>query len=359
MKILRPPTEPTLGQSIMSRDNNFNAARLLFAIGIVVEHVNQTWAGPEHTAPQIGGVSISIIGLFAFFVMSGIFIAHSVVLMKDLRAYALSRILRIYPGLIFLMAVMFFLIGPLTATEPYWTNPQSYLYPLNVFAFADTAGGPPGFFPDNPIPFEYSSPLWTLRYDVIFYIAAIALLPAFGVLKRAYLIYGSTALLGVIMFITGAPFEPIMDNTTITWTVSFGFCFGLGVCVWLIRDNVRGRFSVLLASIALMAIAVYFEMGVAVAASLVATAAVLWLGIAKPVPFFNKHDISFGLYIWHFPICQILVGTGIATSIWVLAAYAYPITVCVAVFSWFYVERPAKGLKNTILTRMKGQVVTA
>ena len=74
------------------------------------------------------------------------------------------------------------------------------------------------------------------------------------------------------------------------------------------------------------------------------TAAVMWLAlVVRPVAALQpRHDLSYGLYLWHFPVIQACVATGLlAWSVWLGALAALVLTVVLAWASWRLIEAPA------------------
>lgn len=60
-----------------------------------------------------------------------------------------------------------------------------------------------------------------------------------------------------------------------------------------------------------------------------------------------KNDISYGAYIYAFPLQQVLATFGLGRSSWVLFAAASILAVIpMAILSWFVIERPALRLKD-------------
>jgi peptidoglycan/LPS O-acetylase OafA/YrhL len=56
-------------------------------------------------------------------------------------------------------------------------------------------------------------------------------------------------------------------------------------------------------------------------------------------------DISYGVYLWSFPISQVLVAAKYATSPWANSIVTLLVVVPIAMTSWVFVERPALRLK--------------
>ena len=64
-----------------------------------------------------------------------------------------------------------------------------------------------------------------------------------------------------------------------------------------------------------------------------------------------KNDISYGVYLWGFPLQQILSGYhGLGPVIGILAPIL--LTYSVALLSWKYIEKPAMRLGKTLYIKI-------
>jgi peptidoglycan/LPS O-acetylase OafA/YrhL len=139
-----------------------DAARALAAIYVVIHHICGTRGvgGPAGLLFRFGQEAVTI-----FFVLSG-----SVIFMNEYNrvnnvgGYALRRVRRIYPAL-----VASFIISIAVAFDNGTLIRDFKLSELlgNVFALQDVRMLKPGVWVD---PFLGNSPLWSLSYEVIFYI---------------------------------------------------------------------------------------------------------------------------------------------------------------------------------------------
>jgi peptidoglycan/LPS O-acetylase OafA/YrhL len=57
-------------------------------------------------------------------------------------------------------------------------------------------------------------------------------------------------------------------------------------------------------------------------------------------------DLSYGTYLWAFPVQQTIILVGGVTKPLLLFAIATPIVLAVALASWLLIEKPALRLKN-------------
>ena len=338
----------TIRSAFTGRDNRFTPIRFVLASMVMLEHVFVVIRGPE-LSPLIAanGWSAGYLAVNGFFILSGFLIADSLERRSNAKAFAIARFLRIMPALAVLALLATLVIGPLVTGLPqaqYWSSTTTWLYPINVLAFADTSGGPAGIFTGNPAEGEFSATLWTLRYEVLAYAAA-------GLIFFTRLAWGRWPILG--LFIAGTavylairlfwPDAPAM----ITHGGRFGSVFLLGMVIQQFRDRLP---VTILPVIILLPIAIL--MGDHALSELfwngVLAVLIFWAGFAAldRLPSGARiPDWSYGIYIWHYPVMQSLWHFDVARSPLELAAYGIPLSLAVAAASWHLIERPALGLK--------------
>lgn len=110
----------------------------------------------------MNGWSLSYAAVNAFFILSGFLISDSLERRANVFTYAASRALRILPALALLSLATVFIVGPVvTSLKPvdYWTNAQTWLYPVRVLGFLDTEQGPAGIYAGLPRAGEFSATL--------------------------------------------------------------------------------------------------------------------------------------------------------------------------------------------------------
>ena len=85
---------------------------------------------------------------------------------------------------------------------------------------------------------------------------------------------------------------------------------------------------------------------------------VLWLGSIKTKRFqhIRRNDYSFGIYIYHWPIIQMLRSLLPPIGAIPLLLAAMAIVIPLAMLSWHYVEVPAMAYAKKLASRISGDV---
>ena len=132
------------------------------------------------------------------------------------------------------------------------------------------------------------------------------------------------------------------NNSEFVTLVSMLPYFLGGAVVYKLRDHLPMRaLPALACTVAAVALIVWSnQFGAQLASPLIAYV-VLWLGAVLPSPSLVKiHDISYGVYIFHFPVIQFLVLLGLHRhGFALLLLVTVLLTVALATASWLGVER--------------------
>jgi peptidoglycan/LPS O-acetylase OafA/YrhL len=339
----------TIGQAYTGRDNRLTLIRLALATAVLTEHAIIVTQGPLLPPPlAVNGWSLSYVAVNAFFVLSGFLIADSLERRADVFTYAASRALRLMPALLLLSAAAVFGFGPYfteLAPAEYWASAQTWMFPVQVLGFLDTSQGPAGLFADLPWAGEFSASLWTLRYEMIAYVAAAIIF--FSPLpwgKYTHLIlFGITGAtyMALALFWSEAP--PVIISSA---RLSSAFTLGMVIHGW--------RHSLPVAPwIAGISLPVWLLAGDAPWAepflNITLATTLFWLAFARlaGLPTWSKlPDWSYGIYIWHYPIMQSVLYLNRDADPLFIAAMSLPASFIVAAFSWHVVEKPSLGSKS-------------
>lgn len=351
-----------LGEALSSSDNALNFVRLCLAVAVIFGH-----------AFPLGGVDALTIGPFAhgglhgfavegFFVISGYLILASGI-RTSTGAYLWRRFLRIYPGYIVALlatALVFAPLGALLESDARWEVGSAASYIVGALDLKPSQDGVGQTLLHVPWPETWNGSLWTLFYEAAAYIG-VALLVAWGPVRRRlkvivplgasvgtalYLVVPGDMIMGLIPGAVGG----IIVVGTRLWTF-----FAWGMLAYLWRDRIPVRTSWIILSWFIFLVTAHLAVGgaVAVVSKLLLIPAlayaVLATGAALRIRLGQKNDISYGVYVYAFPIQQMLALMNVHQYGWfVTAILALILTIPFAIASWMLIEKPALSLKNHV-----------
>ncbi|MEP6650682.1 MAG: acyltransferase [Lapillicoccus sp.] len=328
------------------RTNSLNLIRLALALLVLVAHgfyLSGAGTGPSLQGENLGGWAV-----FGFFTISGYLITASR-FANPLGRYLVLRIARIYPAFLVCLVVTAGVFAPIAwaaegrdwsafLTTP--TTPTAYVIEnlgLRVNAY-DVAGTPSAV----PYPGAWNGSLWTLFFEFCCYLL-VGLLICLPVVRRHRWIVAVGFALSVLAWATVDAWGPgAYPDLVLLARLLPAFLGGALVQVairWVPLRTPIALGAVVVAAVLVLTVA---HWGAQVASPLIAYV-LLWLSTVVPAPAVSRrHDISYGVYIYAFPLQQLLVYAGAhrlgLVAYDVLAALA---TAVVAVVSWRLVERPA------------------
>ncbi|MER7364905.1 acyltransferase family protein [Nonomuraea wenchangensis] len=274
----------TVARTETTRLDWLDALRGLGALAVVGEHLT-TWAIPwlRPTAINLG-----IYGVLVFFLVSGYIIPHSLERHGDVRTFWIGRVFRLYP--LYLAAIVLTLaLSPWIAVRAEVPRDASAVA-AHATMLLDAVGSA-----------GVLNTMWTLSYEMVFYLLAAALF-VLGVRDGRGVL---PVLLAVAAAVTGLAWaSPPMSGAWLSWLSLAVFAAGLA-CV-LAGRAVRG------ASVAL---------GVMALALLLLSSRVPWFGAAIVAVMFAGTAI----HRWErgqgrlWPVC-VAAALVAATPVWALSA---------------------------------------
>jgi peptidoglycan/LPS O-acetylase OafA/YrhL len=323
-------------------ENNLNAIRLLLAILVIFSHsfaltgkIDPFFVYSEYQA-TCGELAVDL-----FFFISGVLITASWLNCKTMNEYMRRRVLRIFPG--YIAALIFsFLVASAFASHPFGNLFRRLGNFSDVFSLGYSSSVGSWVFPNNPFPGVANGSLWTINQEFICYLL-IAAIGLFGLFKRRSLI-----LMLFILIFAVYVFDLSSGINIATSDRRFFTFFLAGTSVWLWRNAIpiNNVMALLMLFITLLTTQYlpYFTMF----APLTVCYLVLWIGFAPPLKFFkwcDKTDLSYGVYLFAFPVQQILASAGIKEP-WIMFIIAMPVTMGIAYLSWNLIEKPCLKLKS-------------
>lgn len=346
--------DPGSVRSGSSRRSDIQWLRALAVLAVVIFHADVMWAAP-------GG----FVGVDVFFVLSGYLILRGVGLeidrngRFDARAFLSRRVMRILPMLLLVISVTavgsWFFLGRLDALSALRDLRSGALHYANLHFAASPAGY---FAPEQASPALH---LWSISVEEQFYAAVVVL----GVIMMVRKVWPWIVVMSVVT--VGSFALSVVDAATnnyyYPWTRAWEL--GVGALLGLLTRNVRvaprralvvgGR--VLGVALILAAVLLYDQStpfpGLYALLPVSGAAIAVWAGTgtegivgrsflpaAVHASAQKLGDISYSLYLWHWPIL-ILVAAALGTDIggW-SALVSVAAAVALSLLTYHFIERP-------------------
>ncbi|WP_019340684.1 acyltransferase family protein [Stutzerimonas stutzeri] len=342
--------------SVQRDENNFDFLRFLAASAVVLGHCY--WlsglGAQEPVRLFTGSMDTADIAVNLFFVMSGFLIAASWIHSHSSLDFAGKRALRIFPALVVSTLFTAFIIGPL-ATElslsEYLLNSQTVRYLSNAALF--TQFRLPGVFTENPFPGTVNGSVWTLPYEALMY----AMLLMLGLLK----LFGRIAVVAVPIMLMLIHFHLApnlgLESDILRKVTRLGMFFFLGSALYLYRKTLpwNWKIALVLLSLSLLSARTEWWFFVHVLTLPYLTIYLAHLKIPRLSGFGRYGDFSYGIYIFSFPVQQLLMHwLDPKLSLPAFMAISLAASIGIAALSWHLIEAPALRLKRFLPGRRQG-----
>jgi peptidoglycan/LPS O-acetylase OafA/YrhL len=308
---------------VRTQRNNIDLLRFLLAAMVVAFHV-RVLSGLE---PGWADGQRAVLGFFA---ISGYAVSLSW-LRLDAGEYFSHRARRLLPGY-FAVVACCWLAGAAFSSLPaseYWRSGETWRYLAANLTFTQFFGPTlPGVFTANPGGNAVNGSLWSIRTEIFCYLIVPLLA---GVRWRA------AALIGLC--IGASMWEPSFVDHQMWATLRRGLfhpmtSFGLGAFAARERRVWVGALGI--AGVAVLSVQFSWRW---VLEPLAVAAVVLAVAVAIPAVgrWTAFGNLSYGMYLWHFPVIQVLCVR--VRSRWAFFAAAAVCTTGLAAASWNLVEK--------------------
>ena len=337
----------------------FDAIRLFAAFLVVFSHSFEITQGDRSGEPLValfGQLSLGEVGVLIFFAVSGFLVTESWRSTPHANCFLWKRGLRIVPALWVNVLILALVVGPVASTlapAAYFSDPGTASFLVNGLMFG-AEWGLPGVFTSAPVANAVNLPLWTLSYEILCYLM-IAILGAANRLRPGVLAVIFAALLTLNLFpemrgasgvggllypltLVGPSFLAGAIASCLAPSIRLARSTAIGAAITLWIAAMFGSFTVMFA-ISGVYLVLYF-----------ALSPPGWLqGVGRRLSRFG--DYSYGVYLWGWPVQQ-MIETQLQTGSWALNfAISAPITLLLAIASWRIVEKPALRLKRLVTSR--------
>jgi peptidoglycan/LPS O-acetylase OafA/YrhL len=341
--------------------NSFGLVRLVAALAVIVSHGYVVTHGMHAMEPleSLTGYPLGAHAVHVFFTVSGMLVAASYERSPGLARFALARILRIYPALLFAsLGIFLFAALFLSNAAPFQIlSAAGGGYFAKILIALSGSSEIAGVFPNTPVPLGVDVPLWTLKYEVMCYISLAVLmwLPRHAAgLKPVWLSVGAVTIAGAWM-LRGIAYD---DAHLVDHVARFSFAFWIGVLAWQLRGKIPVNSALLFALFCLSGASI--ALGLPVTLHLIVLLsgyAALFAGrfhYGALTAFTDRNDLSYGSYIIAWPVQQALVQTFPGITPLGNAFAAAFIVLPLAFLSWRKVEKPALRLKDKYTALLPG-----
>lgn len=335
------------GEAARSAGPGFDMVRLGLSVAVVlihsvrvIDYSDDVFDGPVH--PLYAAV------LPLFFALSGFLVMGSALRLRDLRAFVAFRVLRIYPALLTVVLASVFVLGLATTT----LSPHDYLTDRLTWGyFRNMLGGTslrlPGVFTDHAS-LAVNANIWTLRPELRAYVVVCLLIVTRIAYSRRWMTvaWAVATVLGTALNLWRGSFEL---GYHFSGDVLM-YCFLTGSTAYHWRDRIPTSTPLFVAA----AVAAYVLLAIPhtpLISQIPLTYVMIWLGrqpLHRPA-FFAGGDFSYGIYLYAYPLQQLLVGFVPGLTWWMLFPLSLLVVAPVAVASWFFIEKPALRLKRVLL----------
>ena len=327
---------------LLQRDhNNLDIFRLLAAALVIYGHAYaiSPHPGAEDPVARLLGYDYSgSLAVKVFFFCSGLVVTNSLMNKRDAAYFVVSRFFRIWPALLVVTVLSAVVLGPLLTTLPlseYWRNPQTLGYVVDNLLLTPRYALP-GVFGSSPYPNVVNGSLWTIVIEVGAYAGLLALFLV-GAHRSRWLA------LAMVVVLT---LDPLMGNRLLfTWRApqpSLDLlvpCFAWGALLAVFKEQVQvgWRETAGLLLLFLMFRSSSYAFYLLYAALF---AGILWLaGQAWLVRLRLRSDVSYGVYLWGFPVQQTLQHLWPQQGIHFNQIASLALTLALGYVSWHGVEK--------------------
>jgi peptidoglycan/LPS O-acetylase OafA/YrhL len=333
--------EMKLSAILKRENNNLDIFRILAAIMVIYGHAyallpnggQSDFIGRMLGYDYSGSLAVKI-----FFFLSGLVVTNSLISKGNAYEFIISRLFRIWPALIATILISAAIIGPILSTKTiaqYFSDPLTSSYITSNISL-HTSYVLPGVFELNKYPNTINGSLWTIPYEVYAYVILLSFFMIGISRSHALAIFTFTIVAAAPILKFDFIYSLFPTNHE---TAMLGPCFAYGSIMAILKDKININISTATGSWALFFIlkgskvemhALYSAIFITII-YLASTGALLKM---KP-----NHDISYGVYLWGFPVQQILSMYISEYGILVNQITAIVISCILGYVSWILIEK--------------------
>jgi len=308
--------------SSMLRSNSFNQIRLILAFVVLLGHSGVTSGNDFKFA--IGEINLRDLSVFCFFILSGYLISPGLI-QGGVRTYLIRRFARIYPGY----------FGVILAVSFGFSRLWQELKPLSSFNLSNQINyflfnllPPPGMFNQESMMVDFlagqpdgaimkgnsNASLWTLTLETVMYLG-LALIFSFAMFAQksfriiicwtVILVYFCSVTSAILMPTYHQPNPNVFESILLKWPYILSFIFG--VYLSFVKKLKFNSYFVNILLFILLLISTTKPFFFAIFGIFCLGILVINFGESSTLSKVSlRLDISYGVYLYHFPVQQTL-----------------------------------------------------
>lgn len=344
----------SVGEVFDRGPNGLGAMRLVLAASVIMWHSFPLTGTTIEWRPleQL----VSSFRVDTFFAITGFLVLRSWERRPHIRNYVRGRLFRILPAFWVNLVVTALLIAPIAMMLSGGSVSALFEGPDNAFAYIgknastwilgfDIAGTPAGV----PYPGVWNGSLWMIPWEMLGYLG-ILILGVLGLSGKRRVILGLA--LAAWLAVLANAFGVLPGGWYSETASRFGLMLLSGSTLYVYRYKIRYSGNIALIALGLFAVSGFLPDYRLLAAPMLAYL-IFWAALKLTSPKFRpKNDLSFGIFLYGFPVQQTLLLAGwpvMNPLLFGLAGLAC--TIPFAAASWFFIEKPAGALKRLIEKR--------
>lgn len=332
--------------------NAFGFLRLFFASLVIVSHTPELVDGDRSREPLemlTGLMSLGDLAVDGFFIISGYLIVGSYLKRPEIVDYLLRRVARIFPAFVVASLLCVLVVAPIAGASMAdlrasaglsLVRPLLLQEPWVANTFAENANT------------QLNGPMWTIAYEFRCYLLVIVL-GVCGVLRSWRVVLGlAVALIGLSELVPAATFTRIDGLTPFTEeligsaqeTCRMTGMFLMGAVFFLKRGEIV--LSPKMAGVAALLLVACFSVPFLAVPGIALFGAYLICTIAKfggrgvLSRINNKDDISYGVYLYAWPVEQLLLLFYPEMPLVPLGLLTFALAIACGWLSWHWIEKP-------------------
>ncbi|MGR3838087.1 MAG: acyltransferase family protein [Cognatishimia sp.] len=347
-----------LSTGIARQTHRFDQIRLGLALAAVFGHSWLISSGTMATVPlqDVTYLGFHEYAVILFFFVSGLLVTEQARRRQgQMFGFLSTRAARLLPGL---------LICGLSVPWLYWifgawpglTTDDAGAYAIRLVSLADTQFSDPEALTRVPLAHALNWPVWSLRYEALTYVALaiFALSLSFSQRKAAFRVFIFTLCVAsacgflIVDGASGALASALHESRFIL----AAFALGSLASAYADRVQITWEMAFVVATLAIVLRFSGLETLVIFGFILAGSYLMLCLAYLGDRPSRLPHDISFGIYIYGWPVQQLVMHLSIThlsvtpTPLIVFSLAMTPLF-AIALLSWMFVEKPALTLIKT------------